>query len=159
MALVVCGCATPYRPSNGSTGYSDLQLAPDEFTIAFQGNGHNSSEQVSDFALLRSAEVSLQQGYPYFAVVNITNTSSARPYLARQQYYTDYPPNLGLPPPSLGGFDPYRFGYIVQYDEPRIYFRPGTRFVIKCFRTKPEKPFTYDAQDLERSLKPKYKIR
>lgn len=108
--------------------------------------------------MLRSAEVTLAHGFAYFAVIDITNTSSARPYVARQQFYTDYPPNMGLPPPTLGGYDPYRFGYIVEYEQPGVYFRPGTRFLIKCFKTRPGKPFTYDAAAVVQSLRAKYKI-
>jgi hypothetical protein len=140
------------------TGFADEQIAPDKFVISFQGNGHDTSEKVSDFALLRAAQLALAHGCPYFAVVNITNTSSARPYIERQQFHSDYPPGMGLPPPSLGGYDPYRFGYIVEYEQPRIYFRPGTRFVVQWFKTKPDKPFTYDAASLEQSLKRKYNL-
>ena len=159
VALVIgAGCATPYRPVKGGTGFSDSQVAADKFVVSFQGNGQTTSEQASDYALLRSAQVTLKHGFNYFAVVDITNTSSARPYIERQQFYSDYPPNMGLPPPSPGGFEPYRFGYIAEYDQPRIYFRPGTRFLIQCFRIRPDKPFTYDAASVERSLTGKYKL-
>lgn len=157
-ALLLCSCSTPYRPLKSGTGFADSQLAPDEFQVRFQGNGHTSSEQVQDFALLRAAQLTLQHGYGWFAVTDVTNTSSARPYIARQQFYTDYPPNMGLPPPSPFGDDPYRFGYIAEYDEPRIYFRPGTSLRIHCFKTRPAKPFTYEAAALERSLTQKYQI-
>ncbi|HZR19476.1 MAG TPA: hypothetical protein VFE51_19470 [Verrucomicrobiae bacterium] len=159
LLLMAAGCATPYRPMRSGAGFADEQTAPDQFWVSFQGNGHNTSEQVNDFALLRSAQVTLEHGFRYFAVLAVTNTSSARPYVARQQFYSDYPPNLGLPPPTPGGIDPYRFGYIVEYDQPEIYFRPGTRFVIQCFKTEPDHPFTYAAAALEQSLKRKYKLR
>jgi hypothetical protein len=117
-----------------------------------------ASPDVARGHLLRAAQLALEHGCPYFAVVDITNTSSARSYIERQQFHTDYPPGMGLPPPSLGGYDPYRFGYIVEYEQPRIYFRPGTRFVVQCFKTKPDKPFTYDATALEESLRRKYNL-
>jgi hypothetical protein len=158
LAVILCSCGTPYRPMKNGTGFVDSQIAPGLFNVGFQGNGHDTSEKVADFALLRAAQLALGHGCPYFAVVDITNTSSARPYIDRQQFHTDYPPGMGLPPPSLGGYDPYRFGYIVEYEQPRIYFRPGTRFVVQCFKTKPAKPFTYDAATLEESLKRKYNL-
>lgn len=156
--LLLCGCGTPYRPVKSGTGFSDEQIAPDKFVISFQGNGNDSSEKVGDFALLRAAEVALSHSFAYFAVVDVTNTSSARPYIERQQFYSAYPPGAGLPPPAPGGYDPYRSGYIVEYQQPRIYFRPGTRFVIQCFKTRPGKPFTYDAVALEEEMKRKYKL-
>ena len=157
LVLILCSCGTPYRPMNGGTGFADSQIAPDQFTVSFQGNGHDTAEKVADYTLLRAAQLTLSHGFSYFAVMDVTNTSSAREYTQRQQFHTDYPPSMGLPPPSIGGYDPYRFGYIVQYEQPSIYFRPGTRFVIQCFKTRLDKPFTYEAAALEESLKRKYK--
>lgn len=158
VALWLCSCATPYRPMKSGKGYAEAQIAPDQFRVSFQGNGQTGSEQTSDFAMLRAAQVTLQHGFGYFAVTDVTNTSSARPYIVRQRFHTDYPPNMGLPPPTPGGYDPYRFGYIVEYQQPTIYFQPGTSLLIQCFKTRPEKPFTYDASAVERSIKQKYKM-
>src|SRR5262245_9074167 len=80
LTLLLCGCGTPYRPMKGGTGFADEQIASDKFVISFQGNGNDSSEKVGDFALLRAAQVALSHGYGYFAVLDVTNTSSARPY-------------------------------------------------------------------------------
>lgn len=139
-------------------GFADYQLGADRFVVTFQGNGKTKSTQANDFALLRAAQLTLEHGFSYFAVTDLTNTSSARPYVARQQFYTDYPPNMWLPPPTPFGLEPYRFGYIAEHDRPAIYFRAGERLWIKCFRTKPEKPFSYDAAALVNSLKQKYKL-
>jgi hypothetical protein len=159
LLLGLSGCGTPYQPMQGGSGFADEQIAPDKFVISFQGNGHDTSEKVSDLALLHAAEVTLAHGLGYFAVLDVTNTSSAREYTQRQQFYTDYPPSMGLPPPSVGGYDPYRFGYIVQYEDPRIYFRPGTRLVAQGFKSRPDKPFTYDAAALEQELRRKYNLK
>lgn len=156
--LFVAGCGTPYRPAKDGKGYAESQVAPNEFRVSFQGNGQTRSQEANDFALLRAAEVTLENGFRYFAVIDITNTSSARPYMERQQFYTDYPPNMGLPPPALGGSDPYRFGYIVEYNQPRIYYQPGTQLLIRCSAEKSVRPFTYDAATLEHALKQKYQV-
>jgi hypothetical protein len=126
--------------------------------VGFQGNGHTTSEEVQNYALLRSAQLTLQYGFSYFSVADITNTSSAKSYTARQTFHADYPPNMGLPPPTPGAYDPYRAGYFVEYEQPGIYFRPGTSFRIQCFKVKPDKGFTYDAAQLEQWLKQKYKL-
>ena len=158
-ALMVCGCGTPYRSMKGGAGFVDSQIAPDRFSIGFKGNGHDTSTKVGDFALLRAAELTLSNGFSYFAVMDVTNTSSATPYIERQRYYTYYPPAMTLPPPTFGGVDTYRIAYYVDYEQPRIYFRPGTRIVVQCFKTKPDSPFTYDAAALEESLKRKYNLK
>jgi hypothetical protein len=157
-SLLLSSCGTPYQPMKSGTGFADEQIAPDKFVISFQGNGNDSAEKVGDFALLRAAQVTLSHGFDYFAALDVTNTSSARPYIERQRFYSAYPPNMGLPPPTVGGYDPYRFGYIVEYEQPRIYFRPGTRFVIQCFKARPDRPFTYNAAALEQELRQKYNL-
>jgi hypothetical protein len=45
---------------------------------------------------------------------------------------------------------------LVQTAEPRTYFKPGVNLRIKCFKSKPSKPFTDDASDLEATLSHKY---
>lgn len=156
--LVFCSCATPYRPARSGKGYSDWQISSNEFAVSFRGNGETDAERATDFALLRSAHVALEHGFTHFAVMNVTNTSSARPYTLHQQFFTAVPPPGAWPPFGMAEQWSYEPGYVVEYDEPRIYFRPGTVLRIKCFVSKPEKPFTYDAKALQQSLKLKYRL-
>jgi hypothetical protein len=76
--LVLSGCGTvhsivggtPYQPYNSVIGgYSETQLASDMVRVVFRGNSSTSKERAQDIALLRAAELSLQAGFPYFAVV------------------------------------------------------------------------------------------
>ena len=73
LTLTFGGCAlasaTGYQPTGSDGGYSELQLAPDMYRIAFQGNTYTSQERVADMALLRAAELALAQGAPYFVVL------------------------------------------------------------------------------------------
>ena len=46
----------------------------------FQGNADTSLERAYDFALLRSAEVTLHNGFWFFSVLDVTNTSSTKRY-------------------------------------------------------------------------------
>lgn len=141
----LCSCATPYRPAKSGKGYSDSQISTNEFEASFRGNGQTDLARATDFVLLRAAQVTLQHGFSHFSVMDVTNTSSARRYTVHQQFYSPVSPETGWPPLASG--DPWAYppGYIVQYDEPRIYFQPGTILRIKCFAAKPEKPFTFDA--------------
>ena len=162
LAWCFCGCATPYRPLQGGKGYSESQIATNEFSVSFQGNGQTSLEQDYDFVLLRAAEVTLEHSFSNFAVMDVTNTSSAKPYTVHQRFYSNTPAEMSLAPPSPGvvpgGYN-LSSGYFYDVKERRILFEPGTILRIKCFATKPEKPFTYDAAELRNSLKQKYKLR
>ena len=75
--VVMSGCATahalivgsPYRPDNALTGgYSETRLAPDMVRVVFRGNSSTSEARAKDLALLRSADLSLQAGFPFFRV-------------------------------------------------------------------------------------------
>jgi hypothetical protein len=151
-AAAICGCATSYAPAHGGKGYSESQISSNEFTVGFQGNGQSTLEDVYDFALLRCAEVSLAHGSHFFAVLDATNTSSLRTYMMRQRYYsgTMAPGGFGIPAAN---------GYIVDVQEPRSDFKPGTLLRIKCFTEKPGKPFTYDAAELRQTLRTKHGLR
>jgi hypothetical protein len=70
LGLGGCANATGYQSAGADGGYSELQLAPDMFRVAFQGNIYTSQERVADMALLRAAELTLARGAHYFLVIN-----------------------------------------------------------------------------------------
>jgi hypothetical protein len=64
------GCATPSQQSGYRSGFTETRLAQDIFAISFAGNSFTSPEQVSDFALLRAEELTLN-GYNRFTLLNV----------------------------------------------------------------------------------------
>jgi hypothetical protein len=66
------GCATPYQPTGSKRmgGYSERTLPTGEYVVSFLGNGFTPTETIVDYALLRSAELTLAKSKKYFAVVN-----------------------------------------------------------------------------------------
>lgn len=83
LALAFGGCAlasaTGYQAAGPDGGFSELQLAPDMFRVAFQGNTYTSQERVADMALLRAAELALTHGASYFVVLNQLRESRSFP--------------------------------------------------------------------------------
>jgi hypothetical protein len=78
-SLGLSGCATmrslteasPYQPVTSRTlngGYYETSLAPDRARVVFVGNSWTPRVRAEDFALLRAAELSIQAGFPFFAV-------------------------------------------------------------------------------------------
>ena len=67
---------TPYQPyraeSTGGVhgGYSDLRLAPNRFRVRFHGNEFTSREQVETYLLYRAAELTVANGYDWFAIAD-----------------------------------------------------------------------------------------
>lgn len=67
------GCATKYQPVAYTGGYSETRLSENVFNVTFEGNAYTNREKSTDFTLLRSAELTLQNGYKYFTIINSEN--------------------------------------------------------------------------------------
>ena len=72
-ACALAGCATAptlYQPAAGpdAVGYSEYRIEPGRYRITFRGGPGAPPEQVSDYALLRAADLALAEGYDWFRV-------------------------------------------------------------------------------------------
>ncbi|MFZ3483334.1 CC0125/CC1285 family lipoprotein [Sphingomonas sp. 3-13AW] len=74
---IVSGCATPtpYQPlgahdSRAKGGYSDQKITDNIWRVSFVGNTLTSRKTVETYLLYRAAELTLQQGYDSFTIVN-----------------------------------------------------------------------------------------
>ena len=68
----VSGCAPKpdYRSAtNGSVGYSEQKITEDRYRVQFKSHSKLVAD-ASDYALLRSAELTEQQGYDWFVVTS-----------------------------------------------------------------------------------------
>ena len=78
--LAACSSSTAYQPAEerGAYGYTESQLGKDRYRVVFTGNSSTDKETVNDYALLRAAEVTLQEGYDWFHLVNRDTESKSR---------------------------------------------------------------------------------
>jgi hypothetical protein len=76
LAIFSVGCATSYQPDSYSGGYGETKLNDDIYRVYFRGNGYTSSERVNRFFMKRCAELTVQSGYEYFALINNENGTS-----------------------------------------------------------------------------------
>ena len=72
LALTACETAMPtiYAPAPGprAVGFSELRLEPGRYRITYRGGPGAPPAQVSDYALLRAADLALAEGYDWFRV-------------------------------------------------------------------------------------------
>jgi hypothetical protein len=70
--LAACATApTVYGPSGDRpTGYSETQVEAESWRVRFNGGADVSFRRVEDLALRRAAELTLEQGYDWFLVVD-----------------------------------------------------------------------------------------
>lgn len=68
--LAACATAPVYQPaeSEDAIGYTDTRLTDRQYRVTFQGRRSTSAEAVRDYALLRAAEITMQQGYDWFEI-------------------------------------------------------------------------------------------
>lgn len=85
VVLTACSTATPYQPNirgNAvSGGYSEVRVEPNRFRVTFAGNSLTSRETVEGSLLYRAAELTLAQGYDWFAIVDRRTDQKTRTYI------------------------------------------------------------------------------
>jgi len=79
--MLLSGCAsapTLYAasPAPNAAGYSEFRLEPGRYRVTFQGGPGAPVNQVSDYALLRAAELAVRDGYDWFRVSDRVTSSS-----------------------------------------------------------------------------------
>jgi hypothetical protein len=80
---LVAGCSstgTTYQPADerGAYGYTETALGSDRYRVTFTGNSRTDKETVNDYAMLRAAELTLQNGYNWFHLVNRDTESKSQ---------------------------------------------------------------------------------
>ena len=91
LGLAACATPTPYQPNipgqQTSGGYSEIQLEPGRFRVNFQGNTLTSRETVEGYLLYRAAELTVQQGFDWFTMVDRNTDRQSRTYVEPDPLY------------------------------------------------------------------------
>jgi hypothetical protein len=103
--LSACATATPYQPNlpgqQSSGGYSEVRLEPNRFRVNFAGNSLTSRETVEGYLLFRAAELTVQNGFDWFSIVDRHTERDARTYVEPDPFYRPwYGPSYGFWRPS-----------------------------------------------------------
>ena len=152
LLLLLSACASTYTPRStppGFNGYFDTQLGENVFQVGFQGDGFDSNERVTDLALLRSAEVAVQNGFAFFVIVNMADNSTGANYVT---------PTTTTATAQVVGNTVY--GNATTYGGQSFYISyPNTTNTIICFKEKPViQGLVYEAQYVVSALKSKHGI-
>ena len=71
LALSACATSTGYGPATESQyGFSETRIEQNRFQVQFSGNSLTELETVERYLLYRAAELTNQNGYDYFIMVN-----------------------------------------------------------------------------------------
>lgn len=98
LAVSACATSTAYAPAgfNGQRGgYAEQRLESDRFRVSFAGNSVTSREQVEMGLLLRSAELTLENGFDWFSTVERATDRDVRYSAFNDPFYRPYSPFWG----------------------------------------------------------------
>lgn len=147
---VVAGCATPATPYRAARdaedqGYREQRIEANRYRVSFTGNSATSREAVENFMLLRTAELTLAQGYDYF-VLDDSDTE-------RQTYYLQSTSAYGPLDPFYGCMWP-RSGFALSSATPITNYKAQAYVVMFKGGKPPLELKAFDARDVQRSLAP-----
>ena len=156
IAILGCfclACATPYQPNALRGGFSETRLDENVFQVSFRGNGYTGKERARNFALLRSAELTLENGYSYFVILEADHYSKHSTYTTPSTSYTTASATWSGNTASASATTTTTGGQTYNISKPR------TTNTIYLLKTKPEDgAFAYNAEFIRRSLREKYRI-
>lgn len=150
--LALAGCTTPYQRTGFKGGYSETRLQENAFNVSFRGNGYTRRERVNDFALLRCAEVTMENGFKYFAIADSSQDTKTMMYNTGGSSQT-YGTVNRIGNSSYGLFNTYNSGSTTI-----LIHKPRSSYTIFCFQEKPEGAMTFDADFLANSIRIKYGV-
>lgn len=90
-ALAGCMTATPYQPEAAgqrtSGGYSEQRLGPDRYRVHFHGNSMTPRDRVEGYMLYRAAELTVQNGYDWFLILDRHTDREVQTYAVPDPFY------------------------------------------------------------------------
>lgn len=152
--LLAAGCTTGYQKKDlWGYGYHETKLQDDVYRVDFEGDAASEPTEIKDFTLMRSAEFALQNGYPYFVILDRTSENKVSVVETPGYEFDDY------------YYDPVR-PYILRprYRRPTTYTvftEPSMSNTIQGYRERPTNVnnLIYDAKKILENLKSKYKLK
>jgi len=153
-AALVSGCATSYQKQSFTGGYSEVRLGENIFQVSFRGNAYTSRERASDFSLLRSAEVAIENGYRYFIIIESEKYSKVGAYTTPSTSYTTG---------SAYSYGNYAYGSATTTTyggQTYLISKPRSNNTILCFKEKPDiNALIFDAEFVIKSMRENYGIK
>lgn len=153
LVATLSACATAYQRDGFTGGFSETQLDENVWRVTFEGNGYTREQRAEDFALLRSAELTLEKGYTHFGLTDSRSRIETDAFTTPSTSYTTG---------SAYGSGNYVYGNATTRTYGgQTYFisKPSTTNIVVMFKGKPEvQGMVYDAKFICHSLGQKYGV-
>ena len=150
LALSACASLAPYGPQQGSNGqgFIEQRIESDRFRVTYNGVG--APGPVADYALLRAAEVTTENGYDWFEVT--------------QRWIDGRPDSAGGVRPSVsigagtgryGGWSTSGVGVGLGFDLSGPQPTSTTLEIVMGRGQRPDRPGAYDARGVQDAIRPR----
>lgn len=151
---LLAGCATGYHTQDVLRGgFRETQLDTNVFRVSSQGNEFTRQEAAEDYVLLRSADVTLANGFTHFAIADAKSHANTSYIAMPIQSYTSSSATV-IGHTAFGSATTTTYGgQVIAVKE------PSTTNTIVTFNGKPNIPsMVYDARFICESLGGKYDV-
>lgn len=130
-------------------GYQDTHIQDDIYRVDFEGGSSTEFSALKDYTLLRCAELALEKGYAYFAILDVHSDTRITVFSSPGSYTDD---------PFYRYHD--SFYYNRYRDSVTTFAEPVLSQTIQCFREMPAGAGTliYDARQTVQNIKAKYQL-
>ena len=124
-----------------------MRLQDNIFKVNFRGNGYTGKGRALDFALLRSAELALENGDKYFAILGESSDARTSTYTTPVKANTQGSVVNTTPVATGGGVrvvgSSATYSSMTSFSGGETYYinKPSTSMTIQCFKEKPETYF------------------
>jgi len=168
--LAACATVTPYQAATDQQfGYTNQQVEADRWQVSFAGNSLTDRQTVETYLLYRAAELTKQQGFDHFRVVQRETEANRRvvpmgfghsPYYSHfacsYRFYGPYGRLSRFHHPARFGYRS-RFGYYDPFWDRAYDYREITRYeasseIMMGKGPKPDDPAYFDAQQVLNNL-------
>jgi hypothetical protein len=165
IAIILLGCATNYQKQGFTGGFSETRLAENVFQVNFKGNGFTDFERSTDFTLLRSAELALENGYQYFSIIDRNSWVQQGTYTTPTHTTTTLNTNTTgtyTRSGNTGNLNANTYGTAITRTtggQTFLISKPRTSNTIFCYSERPQDMIdVFDATFILQSIKEKYGI-
>lgn len=158
--LFACATPTPYQPlgvrgTGASGGYASQAIENDRFRVSFTGNRLTSRERVETYLLYRAAELTVQQGYDGFTIVQ-RDTDRDVDTRIRRDPFGPGPYGFWAPywrwygPYGWNLWNPWRGGpfFTSQLDVDTIERYEAMAEIVMFRGSRPDDPMSFDAREV-----------
>lgn len=152
--IILTACATPYGKYGLLGGFNDSRIDENTFSISVDTNGFTSQQTTSMQALYRAAELTVENGFDFFVIVNSGNNPSSMAMAM---------PSTSTSNTTINSYGSTAYARTTTTHAPTtvmpIVF-PNSTIVIKSFKGKKPEDMSnaYDARSVMKFLAPQLGI-